>query len=201
MRARVLAALRVVRRSRRKGMRPSLLTVAVALVEALRRDAYQRGLAADFVQRGERVEAIERGVFEPFRRDGARQLLEAQGEVSSLRALLVCYSARVFQEQKRAYEVEDRSVLRRVPTPRRAHRRVDVEAVVRADGGLRAAYVRAIDREARDDFGERVVEAVLREVARVAVLLRDARQLAREHVQLRRHRRLEYQTLALVHEV
>ncbi len=51
-------------------------------------DADERRLAADLVQRGERVEAVEGRVFEPLRRDRAGELLEAEHEVAPLGALL-----------------------------------------------------------------------------------------------------------------
>ena len=61
--------------------------------------------------------------------------------------------------------------------------------------------VGAIDGEAGDDFGERVPQAVEREVARSSVALGDALERVREHVQLARHRRLHDQPLAVVADI
>ena len=71
--------------------------------------------------------------------------------------------------------------------------RSDVLAIAGAHLGGAGLHVGAVDREAGDHLAQREVQAVEREVARPAVLLRDAVEAAREHVQLARHRRAQDQ--------
>ena len=58
--------------------------------------------------------------------------------------------------------------------------------------------VAAVDREAGDHLGQRILQAVEREVARISALFRNSVEPPRQHVQLARHRRLQNQFFALI---
>ena len=156
-RTHVFRALVVVGRGREHRVRPVCRALGARAVEGGHREAELAGIAADVVQRDEAVVSVERGVLDAFRRDRRRELLHLHREiVDALSQPGVCILGR-FGEQHAAHELENRRVGRVAAAARLRDRPVDVAPVLRR---RRVDDVRAIDRKARDDFGERVAQVV-----------------------------------------
>src|SRR5262245_51305110 len=206
-RAGVLAALGVVGRTCEHGMRPERQAFAIAPVERRGRDAEPRRFAADLAQRSQRIEAVKGRILDPLRRYRPGQLLEAHDELAPFAPPAVIYYFWPFdpfgiaEQQERFDEVEDRRADRRVAAFGVADCPRDVAAILLADLLGFRPNVAAVDREAGDHLAQRVLQAVKREVARVAALLRNPVEPPRQHVQLARHRRLQYQLFAFISHV
>ncbi len=99
----VVGALGVVGRKGGHGLRARGLHVLVVGVEVGDGDAVFAGVGADFVERGEAVEAVERGVLDALGHDGRGELLEAEEE-------LVCQRAGHFEGQDLLEELEKAGV-------------------------------------------------------------------------------------------
>lgn len=173
----------------------------VEIVEFLHVDSEPLRLAAHLVQRGQRVVAIKGRVLHSFRCHRPGQLLEPQYEIAPRVPLLAGQSGGVFEEHELAYEIEGRRAGGRVAPFGFADGYEDVAAVLLANLRLFLAYVAAINRKAGDDFAERVLQAVEREIARESALFRNAIQPARQHMQLAGHRHAQNELLALVDQV
>ena len=200
-RADVLAALGVVRRGRRQAVRPVRQAAGVPGVEARGSTPTPVGPPAHLVQRRERVVAVEDRVLEALGHHGPGQLLQAQHELAALGALGVGQALGIAQQQQVGDEVEHRRAGGPVAPLGVADRAQHVLAIAGADLGRGQLHVGAIDGEAGDHLGQRQEEAVLGEVARPAVLLRDPVEAAREHVQLARHRGAQDQALRQVEQI
>ena len=194
--AHVFAALRVMRRSRQQAMRERREPRGVLLMKSLDGRPLRVGFAADFVQRDESVENIERRVLDPLRRDRSRGLLELEHERA---AQFFIDRMCVFRRRQKhvTQELEDRALQRRI-APSREREGAQDHARIRLVRGLRGIEVTAIHREARDDFAHRRRERVQREIAIPAMAFRNAIEQRAERVHFARHRRLHYELLTAI---
>ena len=169
-------------------------------------------ITADFVDREEHVEAVERRVFEPLRMDRPGVLLKLHGEAQPLAGVLLRRrriaaapvvgqraGVDVARQHHLAEDVEERRFHGRVAPPRAGDGAFQDGAVFGDPAVL--VHVGAVDREAGDDLGDDLAQAVAREVARLAAALGNAVEHVREHGELARHCRLDDQPLARVEHV
>ncbi len=200
------------RRRRQHLQRPVTPALQAGLVELGDGSAEAAGIAADFVDRQEQVEAVEGRVFEPLRLDRPGVLLQLHGEPQPLARVLLRQrriadapvvgqrsGIDVARQHHLAEEVEQRRFHRRVAPPRAGDGAFHDGAVF----GSPALFVDvgAVVGEAGDDLGDDLAQTGAREVPRLAAALRDAVEHVREHRQLTRHRRIDDQPFARVEHV
>jgi hypothetical protein len=168
-------------------------------VKLLDRPAEFRGFAANFVQRDDPVENVERGVLHPLRGDGAGALLELQHE---LRAQRLVHGMRIVRrrQQHGAEKVEEGVLHGRIAPARTADRAAD-QLLLQFTRWLARQEVGAIDREACDDLAHRGAERIHGEVAVPAIALGDAIQQMAEHRDLARERRLHDEPFAAIRHI
>src|SRR5260370_19181522 len=157
-RAHILAALGVMRRSGGQRVRPFMEPALVASMKGFDRDATRGWIAADFVQRSERIKPVERGVFESFRHHRAGELLDAQSKVEPFRAPGFVQALGMIQQQHRRKEVEGEFAERGVSALGGIDRGHYVAAILAAHRTFEG-YVRAINRKAGNYFGQHSAEA------------------------------------------
>src|SRR6185437_10093829 len=98
-------------------------------------------------------------------------------------------------------ELERRFAHRPVTALRIANGGLDVAPVLAVDLRLVITDVAPIYRKRGNHFAQGVAEILKSEVARPAVLLGDAIEFARQHVQFARHGNLENQPLTLMNQI
>ena len=151
-------------------------------------------VAADLVQRQQRVIAIERGVLQRLRRHRSGELLHLQRELAHPRPAVgpaVADRGRASIASRRKSKMS-----RSVPAQRRraaAIVRSMMAAVVVAAAGRR--HVGAVDREFEDVETQRFAQPIERIVARAEMAGGDAAQQLHQHVELARHDGVEHAKL------
>ena len=200
-RAHVLPALGVVGGGGGQRVGPGGEAPAVPGVEVLDVHAAVGGMAANLIEGGEGEVPVEDRVLDPLGHHRARDLLQPQHELPSLGPVGVRQSVGIAQQQDVGDEVEDRLAGRPVPVLGVVDRAHHVLPIAGAHLDRVRLHVGAVDGEAGDRLGEREVEARLGEVAGPAMLLRDAVETARQHVELARHGAAQDQLLGAIDEV
>ena len=152
------------------------------------------GIAADFVERRERVVTVEAGVFDTLRLHRHGELLKLHRKVPPHLHLLVLRIA--FGEQHASQEQEERLRHHRIAPARAIDGQVDPFAI----GGRKPgrADVGAINRKTGHDLDDDLAQRRERKVAGAAIAAGNRLQGAREDGQLAGHRASHHQALAVI---
>ncbi len=145
-----------------------LRAFGIRCVKRGRRAPEARRLAADFVERRQPNVTVERRIFERFRGDRSRILLEAHREAQHFPAVVA--RAGLIDElraQRIADEIEHGVVGEFAAHARGRNGCIDDLHVFVSDDVV--GHVRAVDGEHRDDLDQRAAQPEAREIARAAV--------------------------------